>query len=306
MKPRPGWRPQFCRPASQAVTGLVALLVLATATGCGGSSGGGQTASTPATKATGATTSTTTSTRSAPRWETVTTFTGIGTSTTGQFSILPGAIQWRARWSCQSGRMKLTSVPPPRRGEPMVDGECTGTATSKESAGDQEVGTGRQSDGPMGYSIITGVVRLAVVASGPWEITIDQQIDTPLMEPPLPAMATAKVLGEGDFYDVEMQGKGTARIYQLADGSRVLRLEDFEVSHNTDLFVWLSEAAAPRTSKDTVAAPHVELGNLKSTLGDQNYVLPADLAPERIRSIVIWCEPVRIAYAASALHPPAP
>ncbi len=52
-----------------------------------------------------------------------------------------------------------------------------------------------------------------------------------------------------------------------------------------------------------MAAPKVDLGNLKSTLGDQNYEVPADLPTDRIRSIVIWCEPVHVAYSGAALSP---
>jgi hypothetical protein len=47
----------------------------------------------------------------------------------------------------------------------------------------------------------------------------------------------------------------------------------------------------------------VQIASLKSTLGSQNYVLPASVDEGSIRSIVIWCEPVRIAYAAATLRP---
>ena len=132
---------------------------------------------------------------------------------------------------------------------------------------------------------------------------IDQQIDTPLREPPFEGMATAPVLRQGTFFPVEKEAKGSARLYQRADGARVLRLEEFEVTTNVDLFVWLSEAPSPKTSAEAVAAPHKVLGNLRSTLGDQNYVLPPDLPLEKIKSIVIWCEPIRIAYGAAVLAP---
>ena len=75
------------------------------------------------------------------------------------------------------------------------------------------------------------------------------------------------------------------------------------MAQNTDLFVWLSEAAAPKTSADAVGAPKVDIGNLKSTLGNQNYEVPADLPTERIHSIVIWCEPVHVAYSGAVLAP---
>jgi hypothetical protein len=114
-------------------------------------------------------------------------------------------------------------------------------------------------------------------------------------------MASAPVLAEGEFYEIDNPGTGRAVVYGLADGRRVLRLEDFETVATADLFVWLSQAVDPQTSEDTVSAEYVDLGPLKSTLGNQNYEIPAEVATEDIRSIVIWCEPVRIAYTAAAL-----
>jgi len=65
----------------------------------------------------------------------------------------------------------------------------------------------------------------------------------------------------------------------------------------------VSEAKAPRTSEEALDAPHVEIDRLKSTAGAQNYELPDSVDPERVRSVVIWCEPVRTAYAAATLLP---
>jgi hypothetical protein len=36
-------------------------------------------------------------------------------------------------------------------------------------------------------------------------------------------------------------------------------------------------------------------------VGNQNYEVPPDVPTERIRSIVIWCEPVSVAYIAAPL-----
>ena len=66
--------------------------------------------------------------------------------------------------------------------------------------------------------------------------------------------------------------------------------------------MWLSEAARPRTTKQAVRADHREFAPLKATIGSQNYLLPKDADADSIRSIVIWCEPVRIAYTAAALR----
>jgi hypothetical protein len=219
--------------------------------------------------------------KAAARWETVTTFEGAGPLQTPEFTILPSAIQWRVRYTCTSGTMRITSTPPPRRPGPVVDAMCP-----KEDTG---------------YSIVTGPVRLGVEATAKWKAVVDQQVDTPLEEPLLAGMTPDRVVASGTFYKVEVRGEGSAKLFRLADGRRILRFEGFQTGENTDLFVWLSEAAKPANSKEAVSTPHVELGNLKSTVGTQNYEIPASLPTDKIRSIVIWCQPVAIAYAAAAL-----
>ena len=265
-------------------TAVVALLLVTFTAACGSESQSPASDTTAPPEPTSTTASTEPVERSAPRWETVTTLSGTGATTTDAFEILPAAIQWRVRWKCQTGSLRITTVPPPRRGAPMVDEACPG-------------------DGE-GYSIVSGSVRLAVEAPGPWEAIVDQQIDIPLQEPPLEGMASAPVVGRGDFYHVEQEGKGTATLYRMPDGALALRFEDFQVSNNTDLFLWVSAAAEPRTSAEAAGSDHIVIGNLRSTLGTQNYVLPPEITPEQVRSVVVWCQPVSQAYIAASLTPP--
>jgi hypothetical protein len=264
----------------RTVLALMSLsLVLA---GCGGGEGDGASPSTPQTTVAAAGPTTTAGgPRSAARWETVSTFNGSGTFTTPEFTILPNAIQWRVRVTCTTGTLKINSIPPPRRPGAVVDATCP-----KEDTG---------------YSIVTGPVRMQIEATGAWKAVVDQQVDTPLDEPLLAGMTADRVIAQGTFYRVEVRGEGTAKLYRLPDGKRILRFEGFQTGENTDLFVWLSEAAKPATSAQAVGTPHVELTNLKSTIGNQNYEIPASIPTEKIKSIVIWCQPVQIAYAAAAL-----
>lgn len=221
------------------------------------------------------------STRAAARWETVATFSGAGDGQTEAFEILPDAIQWRVRWTCEgAGPFKLTTTPEPRRAGPITDDDCPNGEA---------------------FAIHTGEIRLGVEAGAGWTAIVDQQVDTPLAEEPLAAMANATVEAEGTFYDIDMSGEGTARLFLAADGRRYLRLEGFETANNTDLFVWLTDAARPTNGAEAFDAGRVVLGNLKSTVGDQNYEIPADV-PIDVRSVVIWCEPVAIAYTAAALE----
>lgn len=263
---------------------IVVILGLAAA-GCGSEDGSGSTPTTPSPSptTTAAGQPGTSVARGAPRWETVTTLTGTGPAEPPAFQILKDSIQWRARWTCETGQLRITTDPPPRRPAALVDEACPGAEPRT------------------GFAVVTGDVRLKIEATGPWKVIVDQQIDTPLAEPPFEGMATAPVAKQGTFYNVEKDARGTARIYSRPDGSAVLRFEDFEVSTNVDLFVWLSEAPAPKTSAEAVGSPYKVLGNLRSTLGNQNYTIPPDIPLDKVKSIVIWCEPIRIAYGAAAL-----
>ncbi|HEX2043141.1 MAG TPA: DM13 domain-containing protein [Acidimicrobiales bacterium] len=220
--------------------------------------------------------------RASPRWEQVRVVTGNEPATIGPFAISTDAIQWRVKWSCESGTIRILATPPPSRPGPLVDSPCP----------ERGEGYGRQ----------TGDITLDVQASGPWKATVEQQVDTPLDEPPLPEMAGAQVLGRGEFYNVEKTGKGTAILYRLPDGRRALRFEPgFEVFNDPDLVVWLSEATNPRTSKEVVDSDHVEIAALRATKGSQNYILPDNLPLDRIGSVALYCVPVPSIYTAASL-----
>jgi len=112
----------------------------------------------------------------------------------------------------------------------------------------------------------------------------------------------ARVLSRGRFYRMEGRGNGRALVYQLATGRLALRLEGFRLPPTSGMFLWLSEARRPMTSKEAIRTASVRLGVVKSTLGDQNYLLPRGLGPNAVRSVVIWYKPTRTAYVAAALR----
>ena len=220
--------------------------------------------------------------RAAPRWEPLAILHGSGRASR-EIEVSSDAINWRARWRCSTGSLALSVDPPPDDGNPLHRARCP--------------------DSDAIESIQTGRLTLAVSGSGPWRVSVSQQVTTRLDEPPLPAMSApgARWLARGDFYDVERQGAGSAQLFRLATGRLALRLEGFRTSANSDLFVWLSEAPRPRTTKQALRAPYRQFAALKSTVGDQNYLLPRGVDESTVRSIVIWCEPVRIAYTAASL-----
>lgn len=224
--------------------------------------------------------------RSLPWWQTVTTLRGAGAGTTEPFTVDRHALQWRVKWRCTAGRLRL--VPSPVAGKPLPR-PLADTACPSEG---------------VGFSVRTGRFELQATASSDWEALVEQQVDVPMVEP-LPAGTDgpdAKVLATGSVYDVDRVGRGGVRIIALPDGARVLRLEDFFVSINSDLEIWLSEAPHPTSTPEAAASPHQRISFLKATAGSMNYEVPASVDLSRYRSIVIWCELTSNAYAAATLH----
>lgn len=271
-------------PARATLAGLALAAALAVA-GCGGGDDDGSGAGEDAFREVSAQPSLTrTARRAAPRWAVVKRLTGTAPATES-VTIAPGAIQWRARWRCSSGEIALEVQPKPRSAPETSGGRCPGS-------------------GDVAW-VQTGEQALRVTASGRWSVVVEQQIDTPIAEPALAAMAPGRgrVLARGSFYDVEREGRGEVRLYRLRDGRLALRMDPFRTSSNTDLFVWLSAARRPKTTAQGVKAPRLgRLIALKSTIGSQNYILGRGIDPRRIRSILIWCEPIRIVYTAAALE----
>ncbi len=109
---------------------------------------------------------------------------------------------------------------------------------------------------------------------------------------------TPAVIAIGTFMDADNfhKGSGTATLYTLADGSNVVRLEDFEVTNGPDLHVLLS------TSDDPAAdlGDYLDLGSLKGNVGNQNYDIPAGVDVSLYRSVIIYCDPFDVLFASAS------
>ncbi len=197
--------------------------------------------------------------------------------------IAATAIQWRATATCGTGRLVVRSTARPK---PILSTTCP--------PGSSDVG----------YATVPGGQALAVRATGSWQLRVEQQVDLPLEENPLPetALPNSRTVSLGSFYRIDQQGQGVVTIHQLADGSAVLRLADFFVTANVDLEIRLSPLAAPRSTGEFVAAPSVSVADLDVTAGSLNFRLPAGVDLSAYRSVVIWCEQLHSAYAAASLE----
>ena len=116
-----------------------------------------------------------------------------------------------------------------------------------------------------------------------------------------PATAVDTVLATGEFIAAEHDTSGTARILQLADGRRFLRVEGLASSDGPDLHMWLSEARSGGDWDSYDDGRVVRLGDLKATHGDQNYPIPAGADLSGLHSVVIWCDRFNVAFGTAPI-----
>jgi Electron transfer DM13 len=123
-----------------------------------------------------------------------------------------------------------------------------------------------------------------------------------------PAAATLEraepiMVASGQFGEIDLihKGVGTATVWQLPDGARVLRFEDFGVTNGPDLYVYLSGHPAPRDSGQLHEGAAFEVARLKGNVGNQNYELPADLDLSGFSSVVIYCKAFSTVFSTAAL-----
>jgi len=113
---------------------------------------------------------------------------------------------------------------------------------------------------------------------------------------------TPKLLKDGTFKNADAipQGSGKALLYELADGTHLLRLEDFKVTNGPDLMVYLAKQTDVSEASH-IANGFLNLGDLKGNIGNQNYKVPAGTDIAEFHSAVIWCELFRVLFSPATL-----
>jgi hypothetical protein len=150
--------------------------------------------------------------------------------------------------------------------------------------------------------LVAGVLGVIVAAVGlvwfqPQKLFIDQTVNeaAPAVSGTSSDDATTTSL-DGTFSSLSKDTSGRAIVSELSDGSRVLRLEDFETSNGPDVRVYLSAGEDGSYGKD-----FVDLGGLKGNVGNQNYAIPSGTDLDRYDTAVIWCRRFTVAFGAAEL-----
>ena len=149
--------------------------------------------------------------------------------------------------------------------------------------------------------IISAIILLGLLGLGWWlasPLFINDIVDEPF---PDTLAAELQPVSSGQFIDLSFihRGEGSAFIFK-DEAQQILRFEGFKVTNGPDLQVLLVEDISA-VEKDTVGE-HINLGPLKGNVGDQNYLLPADIDLSNYSGVVIYCEPFNVVFSIAAFN----
>jgi len=144
-------------------------------------------------------------------------------------------------------------------------------------------------------------VLVAWYAFRPERLVVNRHVDEAM--PTAPGGSSAQPLESGRFYSILHPTEGTATIYQLGDGTRVLRFTRFSTSNGPDVHVYMVAADDAKDAAAVEKAGYVDLGVIKGNIGDQNYALGSSLDLSKYRAVSIWCKRFSVNFGAAALRP---
>jgi hypothetical protein len=149
--------------------------------------------------------------------------------------------------------------------------------------------------------VVVTAVFLAWYAFRPERLVVNRHVDEAM--PGVQGSSSTTPLETGRFYSILHPTQGTATVYQMGDGSRLLRLTSFSTSNGPDVHVYMVAADDAKDAASVEQAGFVDLGVIKGNIGDQNYTLGGDLDLTKYRAVSIWCKRFSVNFGAAALRP---
>jgi hypothetical protein len=158
--------------------------------------------------------------------------------------------------------------------------------------------------------VLLAVVAVLFVAAlwlfQPWKLFVNVEVNeaAPTVSAPSAPPTEPVVLARGQLISHEHESSGSVVVLRLADGSRVLRLENLKTSNGPDLHVWITDAPVIQGTdgwKVFDDGKYVDLGALKGNIGSSNYSIPADVDLSRLSSVSVWCVRFSVSFGAAEL-----
>ena len=110
-----------------------------------------------------------------------------------------------------------------------------------------------------------------------------------------------QTLASGTFHSILHPTTGTATIYRLGNGSRILRFTNFRTSNGPDVHVYMVAADDATDSASVQRAGFIDLGSIKGNIGDQNYTLSSDVDLSKYRAVSVWCKRFSVNFGTAPL-----
>src|SRR5246500_4831180 len=152
-----------------------------------------------------------------------------------------------------------------------------------------------------GIPIAAIAVLVAWYAFRPERLVVNRLVDEAM--PTAQGESSPKPLVSGRFYSILHPTEGTATIYQMGDGTRVLRFTNFKTSNGPDVHVYMVAAEDAKDAATVEHAGFIDLGVIKGNIGEQNYRLGTDVDLTKYRAVSIWCKRFSVNFGAASLMP---
>jgi hypothetical protein len=138
------------------------------------------------------------------------------------------------------------------------------------------------------------VAALVIVLFATWYafrpegLFIDRRVQEEL--PTAKGGASLQSVASGSFHSVTHPTQGTATIYQIGDGSRVLRFTNFKTTNGPNVHVYVVAANDAKDNASVRRAGFIDLGPIKGNVGDQNYAFGPEVDLSKYRAVSVWCK----------------
>ena len=149
--------------------------------------------------------------------------------------------------------------------------------------------------------IIAVAAFLAWYAFRPERLVVNRRVDEAM--PAAQGSLSPQRLVSGQFYSILHPTAGTATIYRMGDGTRVLRLTGFSTSNGPDVHVYMVASHDAKDAATVQQAGFIDLGVIKGNIGDQNYTLNSDVDLSKYRAVSVWCKRFSVNFGAARLMP---
>lgn len=113
----------------------------------------------------------------------------------------------------------------------------------------------------------------------------------------------AQTLASGIFHSVLHPTSGTATIYHIGNGMRILRLTNFRTSNGPDVHIYMVAEEDAKDSASVLRVGFIDLGSMKGNIGEQNYALGPDVDLSKYRAVSVWCKRFAVNFGAAPLIP---